>query len=121
MFNGSLIMESLRVGTKLSDLNLVVREIYRFQPEGTSADQPNVWSVLELEIEDDDAPRIAQAFADVLTQPGWYADFRSDAETYVVFPGRVFRYARGDETGRAEAQTYGRTLGVPEKQLDWPV
>jgi len=121
MFNGALIMESLRVGTKLSDLNLVVREIYRFRPRGTSEDQPDVWSVVELEIEDDDAPKVAQAFADALTQPGWYVDFRSEAEMYVVFPGRVFRYARGDEAGRAEAQAHGRTLGVPETQLDWPV
>jgi hypothetical protein len=39
----------------------------------------------------------------------------------VVFPGRVFRYRRGDEAARAQAQEHGRQLGIPEHQLDWPV
>jgi hypothetical protein len=48
MFSGALILESMRVGTRLGDLNIVVRELYRFQPEGTTADQPGTRSVLEL-------------------------------------------------------------------------
>jgi hypothetical protein len=39
----------------------------------------------------------------------------------VVFPGRIFRYQRGDDTGRAEAQAHGRKLAIPEPQLDWSV
>ena len=104
----------------LGDLNIVVRELYRFQPEGTTADQPGTWSVLEFDVSDDDAPDLADAFASVLRQPGWQVDFRSPAETFVVFPGRVFRYPRGDAASRAEAQAYGRSVGVPEPQLDWP-
>jgi len=29
--------------------------------------------------------------------------------------------ARGDDTGRADAQAHGRQLAIPELQLDWPV
>jgi hypothetical protein len=65
-----------------------------------------------------EAAALAEAFAGALAQPGWYVDFRSPSETFVVFPGRVFRYPRGD--GRAHAQAHGRQLGVPEAQLDWP-
>jgi len=57
----------------------------------------------------------------VLDQPGWYADFRSDTETFVVFPGRVFRYHRGDAAARAATQTYGSQLGIPQPQLDWTI
>jgi hypothetical protein len=120
MFSGALITESMRAGTRLRDLNLVAREIYRLRPEGTTADQPDTWTVIEFEVSDDDAPQIAQAFVNVLDQPGWYVDFRSPAEVFVVFPNRVFRYARGDEASRAEAQAHGRSMGVPETQLDWP-
>jgi hypothetical protein len=60
-------------------------------------------------------------FADVLDQPGWYVNFQSFAESFVVFPGRVFRYPRGDDSGRAQAQAYGRQLAIPEPQLDWTV
>jgi hypothetical protein len=112
-------MESLKVGTRLRDLNIKISELYRFQPEGTAPYQPDTWTVLELEIEDDDVPQIAESFAGVLSEPGWYVDFRSPSETFVVFPGRVFRYSRGDEAGRAKAQAHGRTVGVPEPQLDW--
>jgi hypothetical protein len=48
-------------------------------------------------------------------------DFRSPAETLVVYPGHVFRYPRGDDVGRAQAQAHGRQLAIPEPQLDWPV
>jgi hypothetical protein len=36
-----------------------------------------------------------------------------------VFPGRVFRYPRGDAAAREEAKAFGRELGIPEPQLDW--
>ena len=52
---------------------------------------------------------------------GWYCDFRNDDETFVVFADRTFRYPRGDNDGRTEAVEYGRSVGVPEAQLDWPV
>jgi hypothetical protein len=50
---------------------------------------------------------------------GWYCDFRTAEESFVVFAGRIFRYPRGDLKGRAEAEAYGRVVGVPEAQLDW--
>jgi hypothetical protein len=51
---------------------------------------------------------------------GWYCDFRSETETFVVFAGRTFRYQRGDATGRAATATYASSVGVPAAQLDWP-
>ena len=50
---------------------------------------------------------------------GWYADFTSSDHHVVVFAGRVFRYRRGDAAAQAEARAYGRSLGVPDHQLDW--
>jgi hypothetical protein len=55
------------------------------------------------------------------SEAGWYCDYRSDTETFVVFADRVFRYARGDPAGRAAAADYARSVGVPVAQLDWPV
>jgi hypothetical protein len=55
----------------------------------------------------------------VLEEGGWYANFSTSDEVFVIYGGRVFRYARGDAEGRANAQQYGRTCGVPEPQLDW--
>jgi len=121
MIEGTLITESLRAGTNLENLNLTVRKISRYRAQGTTADQPGTWTTLDFEADETQAQELAQAFASALDQPGWYVDFRSPTHTFVVFPGRIFRYPRGDDTGRADAQAHGRQLAIPEPQLDWPV
>jgi hypothetical protein len=100
---------------------LTVHAITRIAPGNATPDQPSLWTLITFEIPDSAADPLASALAASLAEPGWYADFRSAARTYVVFPGRVFRYPRGDEAGRAEAVAHGRTLAIPEPQLDWPV
>ncbi len=69
--------------------------------------------------EDSHAVALAEALEEILEQPGWYADFHNDEEIFVVFPRKIFRYPRGDEAQRSEAQAHGRELGIPEPQLDW--
>lgn len=122
MLQGALIMESLREDARLDDLDLRIRELYRFRPASATPPQSELWSVIEFQAPDDAGGRLAEAFSAVLLKPrGWYVDFRSEAETFVVFADQVFRYPRGDAAGRAAAVEYGRAAGVPESQLDWPV
>jgi hypothetical protein len=119
MIRGTLIAESVRVGSALTGVRLVVREVRRFAADGVPDYQPGIWTVLEFEADESDAEALATDFAAVLDEPGWYVDYSSASETFVIYRDRVFRYPRGDETGRAEAQAYGRARGVPEDQLDW--
>jgi hypothetical protein len=119
MYDGAVILESLRVGTSLDHIPLVVQKLRRFQVEGTASHQPSVWSMLEFEVDDQHSLALAEALADVLDEPGWYADFHDDREVFVIFPGRIFRYPRGDKATHSEAQAYGREAGIPESQLDW--
>jgi hypothetical protein len=119
VFSGAIVVESLRVGVSLEDVLLLVRKLSRFEVSGASADQLAVWTILEFEVEDRYAEPLAENLQAVLERPGWYADFHDVREVFVVFPGRVFRYPRGDEHGRAEAHAHGRELDIPELQLDW--
>jgi hypothetical protein len=121
VIEGTLLAESLRIGTTLADLNLTVRKISRYEVPGATSDQPGVWTALDFTADEAQADELARAFADVLEQPGWYVNFESPSESFVIFPGRIFRYPRGDTAGRAEAQAYGRQLAIPEPQLDWTV
>jgi hypothetical protein len=57
---------------------------------------------------------------DATLEGGWYVDFHSPTKSFVVFAGRILRYTRGDKAGRAEAEAYARSRGVPDAQLDWP-
>jgi len=85
------------------------------------AGQPLTWTFLDFEAPDEDAPRLAAALSDSLDPIlGWYCDFRTTDETFVVFGGRMFRYPRGDRTRRSEAEAYARSVGVPDPQIDWP-
>jgi hypothetical protein len=121
VIKGTLIVESHRVGANLEDLKLTIRTSSRFQAVGTTADQPHIWTTLDFEADEANAAELAQACADALDQPGWYVNFESAAESFVVFPGRNFRYPRGDRAGRAEVQAHGLQLAIPEAQLDWTV
>lgn len=121
MITGTLIGESLRTGAELGGVRLVVGKIRRASQGDTAVGQPELWTLIEFEADEADGGALAAAFSEVLDRPGgWYVDFRTPAETFVVYAGRVFRYPRGDASGRAEAEAYGRAVGVPEDQLDWP-
>ncbi|GIE99673.1 hypothetical protein [Paractinoplanes rishiriensis] len=121
MLTGTILAESLRVGSDLSVPSLRVVRIRRDDVSASSTPtQPDVFTVLQFEADDAVADQLADALAEMLIDgPNWYADFRAGAEHVVVFPGRIFRYAVGDEDGRAAAVAYGRQLGIPEPQLDW--
>lgn len=121
MLHGTLVAESLRPGTKLEDLRLIVRQIVRHEPDGTTDEQPSVWTDIYYEVDERDAEGLPEKLADALGSPAWYTDLRSETETIVVYRGKIFRYRRGDPEGRAQAVAHGRAHGVPADQLDWPV
>lgn len=121
MISGYLIGESLRPGAAFEPPGLRLRKVSRVDLSASSADgQPQVWTFVEWETDGDDIAGLAEAFAGALApELGWYVDFGAGDDHVVVFAGKVFRYRRGDEAGRAEAVAYGRSVGTPEHQLDW--
>ncbi len=120
MLTGVLIGESLRLGGELNGIPLRVTRIWRGATASATADQPDVWTLMDFAAPDADAEPLAEALSRCLEpHGGWYANFNTEAEAFVVFADRVFRYPRGNTAGRAEAQAYGRSVGVPEPQLDW--
>ena len=119
-FTGNLLAESLRKDAPLDAPSLSVRRILRTDAGDPSADQPLTWTFIEFEIPGDNIDVFAEVLAGAL-EPGWYCDFRSEDETFVVFADRVFRYPRGDTSGRESAEEYARSVGVPEAQIDWRV
>jgi hypothetical protein len=119
---GTLLAESLRIGAALDPPSMTVTRVVRRGPfEGLSEAQPPVWTFIEFRVDDADAAGLADLLADRLDSVGgWYCDLRTDGETFVAFPGRVFRYSRGDADGRRRAADHARAIGIPESQLDWP-
>jgi hypothetical protein len=126
VITGTLIGESLRAGASIDGLPLNLRRIRRGGPAELSEAQrragvPMKWTLIEFDIAVGEAERLANALSASLDPAGgWYVDFRSPRESFVVFSGRLFRYPRGDAAGRERAQGYARSVGVPDSQLDWP-
>jgi hypothetical protein len=119
MLEGTLIAESLRTGIDLTGIPLTIRSIDRIDAADASGDQPSRWTLLAFTGRDEHAELLADRLAAALAGLGWYVDFHTDGDVFVVFPNRTFRYAHGDTSGRAEAADYGRANGVPDSQLDW--
>jgi hypothetical protein len=122
MIKGTLLAESLRVGADLRIADLRLTRVGRHDVSASvSASQPSVWTFIEFEADESIADTLAQALARcLLVEGGWYADFTVGDEHVVAYANKIFRYHRGDSDGRAEAVAYGRLMGVPEHQLDWP-
>src|SRR6266568_410383 len=121
VITGVLIAESLRTGAHIEGVTLSVRRIMRGEDGDTAAGQPLTWTFIEFDAPLEEAEALATALSRAIDKRlGWYCDFRSPTETFVVFAERVFRYPRGDTVGRSDAETYARSVGVPASQLDWP-
>ena len=112
-------MDSLRVGTDLKVPDLRVVRVGRHPMGDVAPGHPGIWTFLDVEAPDERADELAEALADRLSGPGWYADFRVGEEHVVIYPGRVFRYPVSDADGRAAAVRYGVGAGVPPENLDW--
>lgn len=125
MAEGTLIAESLRVGTELAGPRISVRRIHRetaeLSPEQSAHGLAPVWTLIDFDVGDDEAAQFSEAVSRAIEPFGWYANLQSARESFVIFTGRVFRYARGDRGGRAAAQGYARAHGTPDSQLDWTV
>ena len=86
-----------------------------------TAGQPLTWTLIEFAVDDQAVQHLIDALSRSLdASGGWYCDFHTGEENFVVFANRAFRYPRGQVKGRTEAEWYGRSVGVPEAQLDWP-
>ena len=121
MATGTLIGESVRIGASVEGVPLKVTKVFRVDAGDERAGQPRTWTFIEFEVPDGDVERLADSLSGALDPGlGWYCDFRSADETFVVFAGRIFRYRRGDQAARARAEEHARSVGVPDSQIDWP-
>ncbi|MEU9955057.1 hypothetical protein [Streptomyces sp. NPDC050982] len=120
MLEGVLIAESLRAGAQLTGIPLQITKLTRVEMTDPGQDQPRLWTLLDFAADELEAQRLADQLASSLSSTGgWYTDFHTSRDTFVIFADKVFRYPRGQAEGRREAQDYGRSVGVPEQQLDW--
>jgi len=117
-FRGLLIKESLDDETVLERMRVTnSTEVDQPQP---SSDQPGRWTLIAFEGSEIDADPLAELLSQALKPRGWYVDFSTSRHKFVILPGKVFKYEPGDRQGEADAKAFARSVGVPERQLEWP-
>lgn len=120
MLEGVLIAESLRLGTELAGVPLHITKIARVEVNNAAAEQPQQWTLLDFAAEETNAERLAEQLAGCLAPTGgWYVNYNTTTEAFVIFADKIFRYPRKQAEGRQQAQDYARSIGIPEPQLDW--
>ncbi len=117
MMQGLLLKESL-ADTNVLDLVRVTRT-ESWQVSNAAPYQPTVWTALSFETGDSQADAIAEALSRALKLQGWYINASTELYVYVIFPNKVFKYLKGDSIQREAAKRHGRSMGIPENQLDW--
>ena len=116
MLNGLLLKESLSDVSVLDLLRITKTESW--QVTNAAVYQPTTWTAMSFEAEESQANTIAEKLSRAL-KPQWYINASTTGQVYVVFPCKVFIYPKGDSQQRAATQQYGRSLGIPDSQLDW--
>lgn len=53
-------------------------------------------------------------------KPGWYCHFWRENNLRVVFPGKKFAMLANDRSTWKDAIEYGRLIGIPDEELDFP-
>jgi hypothetical protein len=52
---------------------------------------------------------------------GWYAHFWHGGEMIVIFKDKIFKFKHNEPASWREAIGYGISIGIPRKQLDFPI
>lgn len=116
-YTGLLIKEGLRDETVLKHLTVTKTEAW--DVENAEGGQPKQWTAIYFGVDKEKIDEVAEQLSHSLKPKDWYLNISGEDSIFCVFPGKVFEYKRGDTEKRIEAIEYGKSVGIPESQLDW--
>lgn len=106
---GLIIEESLKDKSILKELEILDLKV---------TDEPNPtdrWHMYTVQVSREQIIKIQKSMDD----GKWYTNFFHGDDGIVVYKDRIFEYKKGDVEGREKAVEFGRSIGVPEEQLDF--
>jgi hypothetical protein len=112
-YKGVIIEESLDEPLLINKLDIVEFEITR----GENQDDPTqLWHLYTVNVSKEDIEGLSKQI-----KPKWYMHFWKGRDIVVVFRGRTFEFDYDDKPAWKPAVDYGRSLGIPEHQLNFPI
>jgi hypothetical protein len=110
IYRGKVIQESLENPRVLDDTKIYLTDLTQEE----DSDEP--WHIHVVEVTREHIQKIAA----VLHSRGVYAHFWDAQKNLIVaFRDQLFEFNIDDARGRREAIEYGKTVGVPEEELDF--
>ena len=119
-YKGCIIEESLDNPSILKEVKILDTKVEKVTPEHQTP-KLTKWTLHTVEVEEDKAQEFAEKISNILnTSHGhWYADFKNDEFSYIIFKDRIFIIRLDDAQGYKEAKKHGIALGIPEYQVDF--
>jgi hypothetical protein len=110
-YRGTIVEESLEDNRVLNGLEITSFRI-------SSAENPaDRWHLYSVKVSEDDILRLSRN----IKAGKWYMHFWKGRSIKAVFNGKVFEFDYDDKSTWKDAVAYGRSVGIPEEQLDFVV
>ncbi len=108
-YKGTIVQESLDDDRILNDFDVVG---FRVTKETEPSKRWHLFTVLASE---ENIKKLSKN----LKPEKWYAHFWNGDDVIAVFPNKVFRFKHSIKSTWKGAMEYGKSLGIPEEQLDF--
>ena len=118
-YKGAIIEESLENKDIFKDVKILSTKVEKVTEEHETP-WLSQWTLHTVEITENEAREIAEKISKLLDPNhggSWYADFKNDTHHYIIFRDKVFYIDRKSKEQYDEAEHYGISLGIPERQL----
>lgn len=111
-FKGIIIEESLKDSRVLNNFKTTS---FKITTEENPADRWHLFTVRG-------SKEAIANLASFINGSKWYTHFWNDEEVLVIFENKVFEYKRSEfNQKKPEVVEYGKKLGIPSEQLDFPL
>ena len=119
MYTGLIVKESLKNFRILEDKDIKISRIEKWELGERAADfQPANWTAIFVEGAEENIDQVAKKISKAILNR-WYANLSDELTEFVIFQNRIFKHKRGYKEDAKEAIEYGKSIGIPEHQLDW--
>ncbi|HIH10656.1 TPA: hypothetical protein HA241_00525 [Candidatus Woesearchaeota archaeon] len=116
---GVIIEESLELKEVLHRVKIIKTKVEKVTPEHKTP-WIKKWTLHTIQIKGDQAETVAKELSRSLdSKHNWYADFKNDEYHYIIFRDEIFKVDRSKPEQYNGVTKYGKTLGIPNYQLDF--
>lgn len=109
-YKGIIVEESLEDNRIVNEFDIQRVEISNSE---NSTDRWHMYTVMVSRV---DIDRLAKSI-----KQGWYMHFWKGREVIVIFRDKQFEFNFDDKATWQPVLEYGRSLAIPEEQLDFPI